>query len=58
MADAVEGRVLLVDDDEIEPEVAEDLGRVGGRGLDEGPEQTLAGREPVAERSGGRSLSR
>jgi hypothetical protein len=47
--DPVEGGVFLVDDDEIEPEVADDLDRMGGGRLDERPEQQLAPGEPRAE---------
>ena len=49
---AVERRVLLVDHDEVEAERAEDLGRVGGRRLDEGADQVLAGEQPAAKHRG------
>ena len=52
---AVERRVLLVDDHEVEAEHAEDLGRVRGRRLDERAEQVLARPQAAAEIGVGRS---
>ena len=51
----VEGRMLGVHHHEVEAEAAEDLGGVDARGLDEGPEQGLAGEETAPEFAGGRS---
>ncbi len=47
--DAVEGTMLLVDDDEVEANTAQHLGRVSGRELDEGAEQDLPREKPLAE---------
>lgn len=46
---AIEGRVFLVDDDEIEAAESEDLGRMGGRRLDEAPGQEGAAEQALAE---------
>ncbi len=46
---AVERRMLLVDDDEVEAGVADDLGRMTGRRLQEGPDQRLARDQALAE---------
>ena len=46
---AIEGRVFFIDHDEIVPEVAEYLGGVAARRLDETAAQLFAGHQPLAE---------
>ena len=51
----IERRVLLVDDHEIESEIAENFDGVRGRRLDEGADELLAGGEALAECGGMRT---
>ncbi len=45
----VEGRMLLIDHDEVEADAAQHLGRVACRELDEGAEELLLRQEALAE---------
>ena len=48
----VEGRVFLIDDDEIEAEITKHFGRVARRSLDERPQEDLAGQNRRRKSSG------